>query len=350
MLYRLYDLTISSEKLLPWVPLSAGTEADVRIRFNRSPRSPHLSPEWFMKWELPGKDPWLHLGRIDGGYLLRFADFADFFVSSGGSEVEFIPLQPVPEETIQHLLLDQVIPLVINLRGGEALHASAVLAHGGVVAFAGPAGSGKSTLAGSLVKLGYPFFSDDCLRLKEEGGNIYAIPAYPGFRLWEDAEKFLFGKDGNPRLVAHYTSKLRVSVERRPDAYCEEPEALLRLYDIIHSPETQEESRIVIKKLSPREGFMALVRCTFRLDITDRKMLTRQFNFLKEVASKISVRQLSFPRNFDVLSSVCDFILEDCGGNASNRASNYINGVPRSSPLPSAGEGEGEGGLRKCTV
>ena len=311
MLYRLYNLTVSSEKPLPWVPLSNGTEAEVKIRFKDSCRTSHLSPEWFMKWELPDGEPWLNLAKIDGGYLLRFTEFADFFVSDSGNEVEFMPGQPVPEETIQHLLLDQVIPLVINLRGGEALHASAIHTSRGVVAFAGPAGSGKSTLAGSFVKLGYPFISDDCLRLKERDQNIYAIPAYPGFRLWEDAEKFLFGGNGNHKSVAHYTSKLRVSVERKPDTYSEEPQPFLRLYDIVRSPETEENSDIVIKKLSPRESFMALIRSAFRLDITDRSMLTRQFGFLKRVVSKISIRQLSFPREFKLLPSVCGSILTD---------------------------------------
>ena len=262
-----------------------------------------------MKWELPDKEPWLYFARMDGGYLLRFSEFADFLVSNDGSEVKFMPIQPVPEETIQHLLLDQVIPLVINLRGGEALHASAILTSRGVVAFAGPAGSGKSTLAGSFVKLGCPFISDDCLRLKERDQAIYAIPAYPGFRLWEDAEKVLFGGNGNLESVAHYTSKLRVSVERKPDTYSEDPQPFLRLYDIVRPPETEKNSDIVIKKLSARESFMALVRSAFRLDITDRSMLTRQFGFLKRVVSKISVRQLSFPREFKLLPSVCDSIL-----------------------------------------
>ena len=109
------------------------------------------------------------------------------------------------------------------------------------------------------MKQGCPFISDDCLRLKEKDQNIYAIPAYPGFRLWEDAEKFLFGGNGNHKSVAHYTSKLRVSVERKANSYFEEPQPFLRLYDIVRSPETEEKPDIVIKELSPRESFMALV-------------------------------------------------------------------------------------------
>jgi len=222
-----------------------------------------------------------------------------------------MPRSGIPEDTIQHLLLDQVIPLVINLRGGETLHASAILTSHGVVAFAGPAGSGKSTITASLLKMGYPFVSDDCLSLQERDQKIYAIPAYPGLRLWKDAEAHLFGDNGNKKSVAHYTSKLRVDIEERPESYSPTPKPFVRLYNITNSPETDETSDIMIEKLSPRDSFMALVRCAFRLDITDQKMLARQFHFLKRLAARISVRRLSFPRKFDLLPALQEAILKD---------------------------------------
>ena len=116
-------------------------------------------------------------------------------IDKKGSEIICMPRPGIPEDTIQHLLLDQVIPLVINLRGGEALHASAILTPQGVIAFAGPAGSGKSTLAGSFLLSGYQHVSDDCLALSEKDQEIYAIPAYPGLRLWDDALSYLFGRE-----------------------------------------------------------------------------------------------------------------------------------------------------------
>jgi hypothetical protein len=180
-----------------------------------------------------------------------------------------------------------------------------------VVAFAGPAGSGKSTITGSLLKIGYPFVSDDCLTLQEKDQNIYAIPAYPGLRLWEDAEAHLFGENGNKKSVAHYTSKLRVDIEEGAGSYSPEPKPFARLYDIMNSPETDATSDITIERLSPRDSFMALVRCTFRLDITDNGMLRRQFCFLERVASGISVRRLIFPRDFTLLPAIQEAIFED---------------------------------------
>jgi hypothetical protein len=264
-----------------------------------------------MNWTLPGGEKWLSCAKTDDGYLLRFNELADFEIDKLGSEIVCRPMSGIPGDTIQHLLLDQVIPLVVNLRGGEALHASAILTPRGVVAFAGPAGSGKSTITASLLKMGYPFVSDDCLTLQEKDRGIDAIPAYPGLRLWEDAEAHLFGENGDKKSVAHYTRKLRVDIEERPESYGPEPKPFVGLYDIINSPETDETSDITIEKLSPKESFMALVRCAFRLDITDQEMLTRQFHFLERLAGQISVRRLSFPRNFRLLPDLLRTILND---------------------------------------
>jgi len=311
MLHQLYGLVINNYVSVPGLKPAIQTKVDVQVRSISHIVPPLSPPSWFMNWTLPGGERWLSCAKTEDGYLLRFNELVDFTIDKTGSEIICKASPCIPEDTIQHLLLDQVIPLVINLRGGEALHASAILARHGVVAFAGPAGSGKSTTTASLLKMGYPFVSDDCLTLQEKDQNIFAIPAYPGLRLWEDAEAHLFGENGNKKSVAHYTSKLRVDIEERPGSYSPEPKPFVRLYDIINSPETDEASDITIEKLSPRDSFMALVRCTFRLDITDQNMLTRQFHFLERVASCVSVRRLTFPRDSNLLPAVHKAILKD---------------------------------------
>jgi hypothetical protein len=152
--------------------------------------------------------------------------------------------------------------------------------------------------------------SDDCLTLLEKNQDIYTIPAYPGLRLWNDAKAYLFGEYGD-KSVAHYTRKLRLDIEEKPESYSTEPKPLRRLYDIVNSPETDEKFDIAIEKLSPRDSFMTLVRCAFRLDITDHHMLKRQFRFLERAASRISVHRLSFTRDFNFLPAVREAIVND---------------------------------------
>jgi len=310
-IFKLYNLAISSYEVLPKLIPADKVEVDVQVWCVSSPKS-FLSPSnWFMQWYFPGGELWLSVAKMDGGYLLRFNELSDFFMSKSGHEITCMPRLGLPSETLQHLLLDQVIPLVINLKGGEALHASAVLTPQGVVAFAGLTGSGKSTVAGSFLQSGYPLLSDDCVPLVEQNQDIYAIPAYPGLRLWEDSLECLFGNNGNYESVAHYTSKRRVVIEKKPGAFCNESQPLKCVYTLGEPSEIQKGDDIVIEALSPRESIMELVKCTFRLDITDRDMLKRQLGFLKKVVSTVSVRRLIFPRNLQLLPAIREAILTD---------------------------------------
>jgi len=308
--YRVYNLSIASQKELPELIPSNDIEADVTVQFG-SAKTLDKPSRLFMKWYLPSGELWCSFAKVAGGYLLKFDKFADFFVTDDGNEIICMTKDGIPPETIQHLLLDQVIPLVINLKGGEALHASSVLAPQGVIAFAGHAGSGKSTLAGSFLLSGYGYVSDDCLTLLENVNELHALPAYPGLRLWDDALTHLFGDNGSHESVAHYTDKRRVELKKRLEAHCTQPQPLRRLYTIVNPSETERESGIKIERLSSRESFMALVESAFRLDITDHKMLARQFHFLERVAAKISVRRLAFPRDFNLLPAVRGAILQD---------------------------------------
>jgi len=310
-LYKLFNLVIDSDEVLPELVPNDKAGVDIYVR-HASPLEIFPTPlSWFMQWHLPGGELWLSCAKMDGGYLLRFNELTDFFVSDKGKQIAYLPKPEIPPETIHHLLLDQVIPLVINLRGGEALHVSAVLTSHGVAAFAGPTGSGKSTLAGVLFNIGYPIVSDDCLVLMEKNKGIYAIPAYPGLRLWGDALSCLFGDNGPHKSVAHYTEKRRVDIKNKKSIYSAEPQPFRRLYAIADQPESKEKNDIAIERLPSRESFIALVQCAFRLDITDHSMLKQQFHFLEKVVCKVSVRRLIFPKDLNVLPAVREAIVTD---------------------------------------
>lgn len=310
MLCSLYSLTVDSEEPLPGLVCAPGCPADLRVKRRSSWALPALRPQWFSERRLPGGERWLSVAKVQEGYLLRFDGLADFLVSRSGGEVSCVAGLEIPLETLRHLLVDQVIPTVLTLRGREALHASGVLTPLGAVAFVGPTGSGKSTLAGSFLAAGDPLLSDDCLALREDGGRIRAIPAYPGLRLWQDARTWLFGDDRASEAVAHYTAKQRVPIETEPGTYCAEPQALARVY-LLASSAPPEDGRIEIQHLPARESLLVLIRSAFRLDTTDRATLARQFRFLFRVVSEVPVRRLVFPRKLDVLRAIRRMILAD---------------------------------------
>ena len=317
MPYLVCGLTVASEIPIPELPKAGGAAhagvADVRVRMGEPGASHDQIPRWFMSLTRPTGEQWLACAKEPGGYRLRFPQLADFLVSADGREIVCEAMPGIPLVTTRHLLLDQVIPLVLNLRGHEALHATAVLTPDGMCAFIGPTGAGKSTLAASFLFSGCPVLSDDCLVLEDSHGAILATPAYPGIRLWDDALVAL-GDDAPPlQPVAHYSLKRRVGTGGK-GTFPLTREPLARIYDLgqpYESIDRRRNGQAPIEGMTLRDQFMTLVASLFRLDISDRSMLARQFDFAEKVVSRVPIRRLHLPLGFSSLPAVREAILAD---------------------------------------
>lgn len=275
-----------------------------------APHGSRQGAEWFHECRLPDGAKWLSFGRLDDAYLLRFEDLAEFWVSGSGDCIRCWDIAGTPHQTIRHLLLDQVIPLVLNLRGGEALHAGAVATRHGACAFVGASGAGKSTLVASLAQQGCALLADDCLALEETPEAVWAVPSYQALRLWPDAARALLGAECVVPVVAHYTDKRLVGAGGNG---LPGPAPLTRIYLLEPSGATEAVS---IAPVSKRHALMKLVEAAFRLDIRDRAMLARQFCFLARLVAQVRVVKLRFPKDFARLSGVRETVLSDRGAGA----------------------------------
>ena len=147
---------------------------------------------WFHDWAFPNGRRWLRIGRAGHLYVVRFAGDTWFFLDPSARTIVAFPLAGIPARTVRHLLLDQVVPMLLGDAEHLVVHASAVVAPGGAVAFLGPSGSGKSTLAAALARGGCALVTDDCLVVDLERRPAHVIPTYAGLRLWPDALRALF--------------------------------------------------------------------------------------------------------------------------------------------------------------
>lgn len=308
--YRICDLALASNIPLP--ELVPATDFGVECRFElltaREPSPAKVA--WINQWPVEQDDdqseneePWVCFGRRDDGYLLRFPSCGDFFLSDNAQEIRCYPLPDIPEVTVRHLLLDQVIPLVLSRRERIVLHASAVSTTQGVIAFAGKSGRGKSTLAASFARKGCALVSDDCLVLRKAQGIWTALPSYPGVRLWPSAAGELLHDDANTTDVAHYTSKLRASdMDGMPFSSC--PAPLRGLYLL-----ADEHPAITVERLASARAFMAWVEFAYNLDITDSAFLRRQFETVGQLTADVRSYALHYPRDFASLPAVIEAIL-----------------------------------------
>lgn len=311
--YRICNYALESDVPLPELAETGQEQGDSRFRLTRDRPSVPVPHEWERHWSLPGDVPWLRFARIGKKHFLRFPDRADFIVSADGRDIECCAPSETPEDTVRHLLLDQVIPLILSLRSGLVLHASAVRTPRGAVAFLGKSGAGKSTIAASLASQGLPLLTDDCILLEEQDGDLLVIPSYPGLRLWDDMIPPLFG--GAPALdrVSHYNDKKRIGGKDGQLAFSDRPAPLARLY-VLDPPDGQGAIRTLsIRPFSGRESFIELIRHAFFLDISDSRRLRRDFTAVGRAAERLLLRRLSYPRDVRQLPAVRDAILSDVG-------------------------------------
>jgi energy-coupling factor transporter ATP-binding protein EcfA2 len=298
-LYRIYGRALESDLPLPELTLArpsiereggaaAGTPD---IVFQRG-RVAEPDGQWFDIWPVPDGRAWVRGIKVPSGYVIRYVDRADFLVDSerrtitGDDDTD----SGCPEEMMRHFLLDQVVPLMLSLEA-PVLHASSVVIGGAMAAFIGPGGAGKSTLAVALGRLGHPLGSDDGLLLACESERIVGIPAYAGARLCADSAHQV-ASAGLPVPAAPHRGKVRVH-DGLP--FHDGPAPLARVYVVDPRPSAE----IAFHALPSRAAVMELVGQTYRLALDDRDALVREFDVLADVALRIEICRLAFPRALD---------------------------------------------------
>ncbi len=262
----------------------------------------------FHEWMCPdGTTPWTRFYRSEAGYLLRFPDLADFEVSRDGSKIRCWPVPGTTDDTVQHLYLNQVLPLALSKLGKFILHASAVEIDRVAVAFVGESGRGKSTLAASFATSGSRFLTDDGLVLGTRGGECTAMPSHPSIRLWDDSREALIDEDTAIAPAVQFTSKARLFAGRNI-AFCDQPRPLRRVYFL----GTGEQSAPAFDRVSPSEALIELARHSFLLDVEERQMLAAHFDELADLAKLRVFYKLDYPRNYENLAGVRNAIEKHC--------------------------------------
>jgi hypothetical protein len=312
--YSVYGLDLASDTALPELDslaaMSGEAAVPIAVRLRVAGHCDLGAPRWVLRSVLLNGDDWALCGKIECGYLLRYPEFADFIVDRAGRELRCTRIESgTSTQTLRHLLLDQVLPLVLNLLGRDVLHATAVDTPAGVCAFIGPAGVGKSTLAASFAAAGYGTFCDDCLVLRRNG-RILCTPGYPGVRLWRDSFAALGHQPVQQSDVAEYTSKCRVvsNTGQFPDS----PRPLIAIYRI--SRPADEEPALSTARIEPltgREAFMELVSSAYVLDVTEPATLFRHFRCIEQLVTQVPIARLLLPKDFALLPAARRLILSE---------------------------------------
>jgi hypothetical protein len=181
-----------------------------------------------------------------------------------------------------------VLPLFLQARGAEVIHASAVLGARGVVAFSGASGSGKSTLAYALSRRGFPLFADDTLAIERDADRFAALKLPLRSRLCIDAAEHFRLSDPPPPDP---------SVDRRPlSAIC-----VIDRSPTVRAPE--------LTPIDAKQSFLVLYDQALSFDLGDASRNERMLRAYFDLAERVPVVRLSHRAHFSELDDLLDAVL-----------------------------------------
>ena len=240
--------------------------------------------------------------RRPEGFMIRFPDKADFVIDVAAAEVHCFPISDSQRKTANGLFENAIVPLLGNHAGGLYLHASAVvLPQARAIAFAGVSRRGKSTTAAAFARAGYPYLSEDVLRIERTGASYVASPSRPVIRLMDDSAVRLMGQV--PGAIPGDDKVEFATAGILPFATTPTPLAAFYLL----GPGTAQT--VEIAALPPHLALAELMQHAFVLDVEDKARLARQFTRIGDLCAVVPCFRLDFPRSYAHLPQVIDTIL-----------------------------------------
>jgi hypothetical protein len=235
--------------------------------------------------EILGDKHWMHLPGL-----------ASFSFSRYGNEVAADVPRSVSEELIVDLYRRRVLPMALQVRGREVLHASAIRSPSGVTALCGVSEVGKSTIAYGLSRRGYDLWADDnvVFEISDKGGSSILLPFNVRLR---PASAAHFGlKETRPdNGLAHYD--LPLGGERAP----------LTMVCILRQAECTE-SPVTVKQLPLSEALSAALdhACCFVPQSNERKR--RMIHNYLDLAAQTPFFDICFQPSLENVPVILDAI------------------------------------------
>lgn len=231
----------------------------------------------------------------DADMAIESVDGICIFVDHSTFEIKVFRAEDASPETLEHLVLDLVLPRLIAVDGSLVLHGALVQSRAGAAfGIIGDSGMGKSSMAGSLYSRGLGLMSDDAIVISHSAGRCEAQGIYPSLRLLPDSLENIFPTRQDTTLMADYSDKRRVPFDAGPDSA-----PLVALFNL-----AEPADRISTARLAPAAACMAVVANSFALDASDPTETRRRFVQATNLVGTVPVFDLHYPRDFKALPDV----------------------------------------------
>jgi hypothetical protein len=316
--YLAYGLRIRSDVPLPIPAEAADGDPAANVLFARAaPGQPAPQPDGPPVAGLPCDGP-CHNGamvmlahRGPGGTWFWHEGLATCHIAPDARRIDVYPAPDADERALGLILAGPVLTFVLHQLGYPCLHASAILAAPGGVAFLGPSGQGKSTLAAGFLRDGVALLSDDILALRATGDGIECLPGLPLMKVWpETAERALALEEELPCLTPTFEKRLLALDGRHARAGA--PARLRALYILRrYDPTRADRDDVAITPLRGRAAHTALLAQTLNTALLHSAEAARLLPLYQRLLAQASVRLLAYPHGYQYQGQVRERILAD---------------------------------------
>jgi hypothetical protein len=227
-------------------------------------------------------------GSVDGQHWMLLPRVGSFWFSNAAETVEAYPDASVANEIVADSFRRIVLPMALQARGREVLHASGVLGPAGVVALCAVSETGKSTLAFGLSRRGFPLWADDAVAFEARPDGVLALPLPFSMRL-------------RPQSAAHF------GYDGSGEAELGKPAALAVVCVLERLRPTAAEP-VEIERLDTVAAFPAVLAHAYCFALTDADRKEQMVREYMELTSRVPVFRVRLREGLDQLGEILDAI------------------------------------------
>lgn len=297
MTYLAFGRVLASDLELPELPRASGASPPHLVIRRCARVEPPRDVRWTPVWEAGDDGSGVWYARYGSDVFLKYDGLAHVRVA--GSVIELA--SDADAEPLRHVLLDQLLPLALASAGEIVLHASAVEVDEAALVFTGEARSGKSTLAAALAAAGARVLADDAVLMDARGAEVWAVPSYPGLRLWPDAVEHFGALEYGVSSWTAGSSKRRFVVASGDPAA---PRRVAAAYVL-----RRATSGAGVAPISRRDAAVELVRHAFTPDVASRDARREQVDRAVRAAARLDLWTLDIDRDLSRVDAVARHVL-----------------------------------------
>ena len=240
-------------------------------------------------------------GSRDGMCWIHLPGVATFRFSLGSSQITAIADASAARSAIVDAYYRTVLPLALQARGIEVLHASAVRIRGRIVALCGIKETGKSTIAYALSQRGYSLCADDAVPFTTSSDVVHALSLPFTIRLRPSSVAFFNTNRMREKQSSPRDTRTRVALT---------PERLGAVFVLQRNPTGLSTASPSVSRLTASSAFVSALTHAYCFSLRDESQRARMVRHYLDLAARVPVFEVRFQAGLHWLPEITGAIAE----------------------------------------